>query len=178
LNKSPCWQLKGIVAQITLKLFQKSGNKSNIRANKRSVDAFHTEFDQHYSAPLCQSHLKILVDRKTQFVGTKTLNSSLRFVAIALSKAKMRKLCNPHIQTILYELTLPLLLITELEFNLWNENSIEYVRLQVDNSNEWNVKRTNQEMIKAICNIRQTRKNKISDYLTNYLSLLVENLAG
>jgi len=23
LNKSPCWQLKGIVAQITLKLFQK-----------------------------------------------------------------------------------------------------------------------------------------------------------
>jgi t-SNARE complex subunit (syntaxin) len=44
--------------------------------------------------------------------------------------------------------------------------------LQVDNSNEWNVKRTNQEMIRAVCNIRQTRKEKISRYLTEYLNLI------
>lgn len=31
-------------------------------------------------------------------------------------------------------------------------------------------------MIKSICSIRQTRKNKISAYLTNYLSLLVDNM--
>jgi len=42
-------------------------------------------------------------------------------------------------------------------------------------SNSYNVKRTNQELIKTICNIRQTRKNKISDNLTNYMALLVEN---
>ena len=58
----------------------------------------------------------------------------------------------------------------------WTVNPIEYVRLQVDNSNSWNVKRTNQDMIKAICSIRSTRKNKISDYLTNYLHLLVEQM--
>jgi len=52
------------------------------------------------------------------------------------------------------------------------------VRLQVDRSNAHNVKRTNQELIKTICNIRQTRRVKISDYLTNYLQLLVENLSG
>lgn len=68
------------------------------------------------------------------------------------------------------------MLITQFEFQLWGENSVEYVRLQVDNSNAWNVKRTNQELIKTICNIRQTRKNKISEYLTNYLQMLVENL--
>lgn len=156
----------------------RSGNKTNIRSNKRSVDSFHIEFDNNYSKPLCEAHLKILNERKTQFVGNKTLNCSLRFVSIAISKGKMRKLCQPHIKTILYELTLPLLLISEYEYQLWSENPIEYVRLQIDNSNAWNVKRTNQDLIKAICNIRQTRKNKISDYLTNYLTLLVDNLAG
>ena len=44
-------------------------------------------------------------------------------------------------------------------------------------SNAHNVKRTNQELIKTICNIRQTRKNKISEHLTNYLQLLVDNLS-
>ena len=88
----------------------------------------------------------------------------------------MRKLCSEHINTILNDLTLPLLLVNQNEFQLWSENPVEYVRLQVDNSNAWNVKRMDEELIKTICNIRQTRKNKVSGYLTNYLQLLVENL--
>lgn len=155
----------------------RSGN-TRIQTGKRSLDSFFLEFDSQYAASLCNSHLKVLLSRKSQFVGNKTLNSSLRFVAMALGKAKMRRLCQSHIQTILFELTLPLMLISQYEFQLWSENSVEYVRLQVDNSNAWNVKRTNQELIKTICNIRQTRKNKISEYLTNYLQLLVENLSG
>ena len=119
----------------------------------------------------------MLLARKTQFVGTKTLNCALRFVATSLNKAKMRKLCQEHIQTILFELTLPLLLISQYEFQLWSENSVEYVRLQVDNSNAWNVKRVDEDLIKTICNIRQTRKNKISENLTNYLQLLVDHLS-
>lgn len=71
------------------------------------------------------------------------MNSALRFVSVAIKTGKMRKLCAPHIQTILFELTLPLMLISEYEYEIWTENSIEYVRLQVDNSNSWNVKRTN-----------------------------------
>jgi len=82
----------------------------------------------------------------------------------------------PHIQTILYDLTLPLLLMTQYEAYAWQNDPVEYVRLQVDNSNSWNVKRTNEEMIKSICNIRQTRKNKISPHLQNYLGLLVDQL--
>lgn len=120
----------------------RSGN-TRIQTGKRSLDAFFLEFDSKYAAALCNSHLKVLLSRKAQFVGNKTLNSSLRFVATALGKAKMRKLCQQHIQTILFELTLPLMLITQQEFQLWSENAVEYVRLQVDNSNAYNVKRTN-----------------------------------
>lgn len=84
----------------------------------------------------------------------------------------MRKMCQNHITTILYDLTLPLLVVSQFEIECWSQNPIEYVRLQIDNSNSWNVKRTNQEMIKAICNIRQTRKMKISPHLNGYLTLL------
>ena len=35
------------------------------------------------------------------------------------------------------------MLITEYEYTMWNDNAIEYVRLQVDSQNAWNVKRTN-----------------------------------
>ena len=131
----------------------RSGNK-RIYTNKRSLDSFFLEFEQNYVTDLCNSHLKILLARKTQFVGTKTLNSALRFVATALGKAKVRRMCQEHIQTILYELTLPLMLVTQQEFELWTSDAVEYVRLQVDRSNAYNVKRTNQELIKTICNIR------------------------
>lgn len=109
-------------------------------------------------------------------MGNKTLNCALRLVASAMKVAKWRKLCMPHIQTILYDLTLPLLLMTQYEGHAWQTDPIEYVRLQVDNSNAWNVKRTNEEMIKGICNIRQNRKNKISPHLQSYLSLLVDQM--
>ena len=146
----------------------RSGNRKQ-SANKKSLDDFLIEFDKLYAGPLTEANLQILLRKKEQFVGTKTLNSALRFVASAIKHAKMRKLCTPHIQTILFELTLPLMLISEQEFSLYSENAIEYVRMQVDFSNPWNVKRTNQDLIKAICNIKKTRKNKISENLTGYL---------
>ena len=104
----------------------KSGFRQNAKAN------FCLQIDQKYVQPLLDSHLKILNAKKTQFVGIKTLNYALRFVGIALKTAKTRKMCQEHIELILFQLTLPLLLLTEAECNIWNENPIEYVRLQVD----------------------------------------------
>ena len=153
----------------------RSGNRTK-SSGKKSLDDFIIEFDKNYAAALCEANLNILLRKKDQFVGTKTLNSALRFVASGIKNAKMRRLCTNHIQTILFELTLPMMLVSEKEYSLWNENPIEYVRMQVDFSNPWNVKRTNQDLIKAICNIKKTRKNKISDYLTGYLQMILENL--
>ena len=120
----------------------RSGNRTK-SSGKKSVDDFLIEFDKNYAATLCEANLNVLLRKKDQFVGTKTLNSALRFVATGIKNAKMRKLCSPHIQTILFELTLPMMLISEQEYSLWNSEPIEYVRMQVDFSNPWNVKRTN-----------------------------------
>ena len=69
------------------------------------------------------------------------------------------------------------MLMTMHEHQLWTENPIEFVRLQVDNSNSFNVKRTNQDLIKNLTNIRQTRKQPITENLTKYLGLIVDHLA-
>jgi hypothetical protein len=88
-------------------------------------------------------------------------------------RSMYQKVCKPHIESILYEITLPLMMITDKEVQIWGDNQIEYVRLQVDNTNAWNVKRTNQDLVRKICDIRQTRKNLISSYLTGYLNVIV-----
>lgn len=42
------------------------------------------------------------------------------------------------------------MLITESEYNLWNENPIEFVRLQVDQSNYFNPKLIVKSLVRAI----------------------------
>ena len=56
--------------------------------------------------------------------------------------------------------------MTEHEHQLWNDNPIEFVRLQVDNSNSFNVKRANQDLIKQLTNIRSSGKDDAVDLTT------------
>jgi hypothetical protein len=62
----------------------RSGNKKALTGIKPQ-DRFNSEFDKQYAQPLCQTHLNLINRKKTQFVGVKTLNSSLRFIAKAIS---------------------------------------------------------------------------------------------
>jgi hypothetical protein len=74
------------------------------------------------------ANLSIIFAKKTKFVGTKTLCAALKFLVIALKNRVTRPLIREHIHSILYDITLPVLLITEKEFKLWSEDAIEYVR--------------------------------------------------
>ena len=46
------------------------------------------------------------------------------------------------------------MLINENEYNLFNENAIEYVRMQVDQSNAFNAKHIIIGLVKTICGIK------------------------
>lgn len=127
----------------------------------------------HYAKPLLEAMIYILNCKKTQFVGTKTLNAAMRFFLSALARKNLREVCMPMIHKVLFELTMPMLLLSQTEYEAWNDNQIEYVRMQVDHLNPWSVKRNNQDMIRGICGIRATRRNKISEYLTQYLDFIV-----
>jgi hypothetical protein len=40
-----------------------------------------------------------------------------------------RRMIQEHINVIMYEISLPLMLLSQSEYQLWSENPIEYVRL-------------------------------------------------
>ncbi len=56
-------------------------------------------------------HLGIIMKKRTNFVGTKTLCAALKTVQIAIKFNKTRRLIQDHINVILYEISLPLMLI-------------------------------------------------------------------
>lgn len=68
------------------------------------------------------------------------------------------------------------MLLTQSEFELWSDNPIEYVRMQVDQSNQFNTKNIVKLLVESICGIRKNNKQKVSDYLQNYLQVLAGNL--
>src|SRR5690349_9557823 len=119
---------------------------------------FCEEFDNNYAAPIIQSHLNIALAKKTNFVGTKTLSAALKLLTIALKTQRTRRMIQDKISTLLYDVCLPLMLITESEYRLWSEDPIEYVRFQVDNSNNFNAKKQAKHLMKAICSIKQNKR--------------------
>lgn len=135
----------------------------------RQLIAFCRYFEQHHLAQVLMSHLNIILSKRTQFVGTKTLCSALKTVQIAIKHSLTRKMINEHINAIMFDVSLPLMLMTQAEYEQWTNDPIEYVRLQADQSNQFNVKSIVKLLVKSICGIKQTRKQKVSDYLQHYL---------
>lgn len=121
-------------------------------------------------------HLGIILKKRTNFVGTKTLCSALKTVQIAIKYNKTRRLIQDHINVILYEISLPLMLIGQAEYVSWSDNPIEYVRQQVDQSNPFNAKSIVKLLVRQICGIRASRKQRVSEYLQAYLQVLATNL--
>ena len=70
----------------------RSGN-AKTRSNRSPIlKAFFVDFEQIYAPSLCQSHLFIILQRNSSlFVGTKALNTSLRFIDVAVRKRITRK---------------------------------------------------------------------------------------
>jgi hypothetical protein len=58
----------------------------------------------------------------------------------------------------MYEISLPLMLLSQSEYQLWSENPIEYVRLQVDQSNQFNSKNIVKLLVNQVCGIKTSKK--------------------
>lgn len=152
------------------------GKKLHSMTGNVKEENFMAEFEQNYSIPLLESHLQIIQARKTKFVGNKTLCGSLKYLQVAMKGKQTRKYVTAHISSILEEISLPILMVTESEFELWNENPIEYIRLQVDNSNCHNPKPILKCLLGIICNVKKSRKDRTSPYLNNYIQTLINYL--
>ncbi len=73
-----------------------------------------------------------MFDRQTQFVGSKCLNFVIKYVSAATKiKTTMTRLL-PFIENILYQTVIPIMMVTERDISLFQEDPIEYIRKQED----------------------------------------------
>lgn len=101
---------------------------------------------------------------------------SLKSVQIGIKFQMTRRMIQEHINVIMYEISLPLMLLSQSEYQLWSENPIEYVRLQVDQSNPFNSKNIVKLLVNSVCGIKTSKKQRVSQYLSDYLQVLAQNL--
>ena len=139
------------------------------------LNVFIEYFEKNHVAQILQLHLGIILHKRQAFVGTKTLCGALKTVQIGLKYNVTRKMIEQHINVILFEISLPLMLISQNEFDLWQENPIEYVRMQMDETNPFNSKILVRTLVKQITGIRKSRKVKVGENLQNYLNILAQN---
>ena len=89
-----------------------------------------------------------------------------------------RELIKPQIETILFNISLPLFVTSQKDLLTFESDQIEYVRLQFDNKSELNVKRQLSLLVEKMCSLRfGKRKAKLAPmHLKSYMSTIMANL--
>ena len=110
-NEDILWKLKGRVSRITFTMFEKYSFPEKVD-NKIHIKMFSQNFNNHYSIPLLESHLQILFSHQTNFVSTKTLNYSIRFISESITRKNTMEKLKPYMKNIICDTIIPLLMIT------------------------------------------------------------------
>lgn len=77
---------------------------------------------------LLESHLQLLFKRKTEFVGTKTVSFAIKFINYAMKVERTMNNLKPFINNILYEIAIPIMLVTHKDADLFESDPVEYIR--------------------------------------------------
>ena len=76
-NKTFTWKLKGVACHLAYRIFQKYGNI-------KLVEEHHQNFTKHvmsnYAKPLLNSFLGMFFKRRTNFIGSKSLNYAIKYI--------------------------------------------------------------------------------------------------
>jgi hypothetical protein len=90
---------------------------------------------------------------------------------MSLSTKETRNVIKPHIHTFLFGISLPLFLTNQKELDSFENDPVEYVRLQVDNQNEFNVKKQLSVLVERLCALKNGSKKikGASMHLQEYL---------
>ena len=115
---------------------------------------------------------------KDQFVGTRSLTISIKFLTLSIRYKQTRDLIQQYIEPILFNISLPLFLTTEKEAITFSTDPAEYVRLQTDCQNEYNVKKNMANLVEKLCSLKYGKKHQKlkSKYLGGYMQTIAGNL--
>lgn len=123
------WKIKAVIGRITYRMFSKYGRTEFVDAPQREFSA---KLVATYSETLLDTHLGLLFKRKSEFVGTKTVSWAIKYVTYAMKVPITMEKLKPYIENILYEIVIPIMLITHKDSVLFEQDPTEYVRKQLD----------------------------------------------
>mmetsp|Transcript_29520 Transcript_29520/g.44887 ORF Transcript_29520/g.44887 Transcript_29520/m.44887 type:complete len:666 (+) Transcript_29520:641-2638(+) len=184
-DKTIFWKIKGLTAKITYRIFVKYGDPVIVQ-NKVLIKSFSNNFSLNYSIPLFESHLQLLFQRKTNFVGSKCLNFNIKFIAKCSQLSNTMEKLKPFVENILYDTIIPIMFITEKDLETFNDDPIEYIRNQYDFTETlFQPKNQVQDLLSYFCKYISVKPKKkkgkktkkpMPDYLQQFLEFAVKNL--
>ena len=125
-DKNIHWKIKAISAKITYRIFSKYAQTKFVEEGPELE--FKKYFQETYAEMLLESHLQLIFRKKTNFVGSKTLNFVIKFVTCSCKIDRTMNKLKPYIDNILYETAIPIMLVSHRDMSLFHEDPIEYIR--------------------------------------------------
>ena len=102
--------------------------------------------------------MQIIISKQNQFVGTKTLALSIKVCSASLTFKQAREVINQYVEKILFEISLPLFMTTQQEISIFNDDPVEYIRMQYSNFNDMNVKKQLCIFVQKLCSLKKGKK--------------------
>lgn len=88
-----------MAAKITYRLFSKYGNPKFV---EKELQSFCNSFQTQYSEIILESHLKLLLNRETKFVGSKSLIFAIKYISAATKIDITMKKLKPFVERIMF----------------------------------------------------------------------------
>ena len=184
-DKDIFWKIKGLTAKITYRIFTKYADPTIVK-NEELIKRFSNNFSLTYSTPLFESHLQLLFQRKTNFVGSKCLNFNLKFIAKCTQISNTMEKLKPYVENILYDTIIPIMFVSEKDMDQFQHDPAEFIRNQFDfHETLFQPKNQVQDLLGYLCKYCSVKPKKgkkgkyirhMPDYLQKFLEFTVKNL--
>jgi len=125
-----------------------------------------------------ESHLQQLLARKTNFVGSKALSFSIKFLSNCTKQEHTMEKLKPFVENIMYDTIIPILYVTEQDMTTFTNDPVEFIRNQYDfNETLFQPKNVVQDLLMYICKYREGKGKKKQkakpEYLHKFLQFAV-----
>ena len=148
-DKSTLWRLKFEASRICHHLFNKYGMVDYVNDDEMS---FHKQLMDEFFEPLLDSFIKILNRRRTHFVGTKTLNFTMKFFSTCTRVAPAMEKIIPYVETIMKNASIPVIMLNREDVDTFENEPEDFVRWQHSNMDTlYNPKKIMLDLLIELC---------------------------
>lgn len=148
-EKTHHWSNKKWASRIMNRINQKLFIR---QAVPRELVPFSQQVSQAYATPFMETFYQLLAGSSSQFLAPKTCIFALKYLYHAMRLKSTAQILNPHLEKLLFDITIPKMTVTTRDDRIWKQDPEEYVRMQDDNNlSSFNIKNAAKDLFENIC---------------------------